>query len=169
MYWGPDSREPHYTRSDRCTSIPVHPERQSWLKLSLPWQMSFRLAFGCVCMMKCWIVVTWGKMIQPWKPSPEVVGRLWDNFWAQTHLIWRGIHRQNEFFSSCLDVFENSNFCFFRNSLCRSRPNLSPGKSARVIQDNFWVISRYVSLRICWPKIASYSQKKVFENFVRKG
>ena len=52
-------------------------------------------------------------MIQPWKPSPEVVGWLWDNFWARTHLIWRGIHRQNEFFSSCLDVFENSNFIFF--------------------------------------------------------
>ena len=75
--------------------------------------MSFRLAFGCVCMMKSSIVVNWGKMIQPWKPSPEVVGRPWGNFWARTHLIWRGIHRQNEFFSSCLDVFENSNFCFF--------------------------------------------------------
>ena len=128
MYWGPDSREPHYTRSERCTSIPVPPERLSWLKLLLP---CFRLAFGCVCMMKSWIVVNWGKMIQPWKPSPEVVGRPWGNFWARTHLIWRGIHRQNEFFSSCLDVFENSNFCFFSETVSfqvqSKSENVSPG------------------------------------------
>ena len=108
----------------------------------------------------------WGKMIQPRKTSPEVVRRFWANFWGQTHLIWRGIHSQNMFSISCLDVFENSNFDFFLNSLCRSRLNLNPWMSPLDTQANFWAKFRYVSLRIFWPKIATYSQKKVFENFV---
>ena len=99
--------------------------------------MPFWLVFGYVCVMECWIVVSWGKMIQPRKTSPEVVRRFWDNFWGQTHLIRRGIHSQNMFSISCLDVFENSNFDFFLNSLCRSRLNLNPWISPLDTQDNF--------------------------------
>ena len=166
MYWGPDSREPHYTRSDRCTSIPVPPERQSWLKLSLQCRW---LAFGCVCMMKCWIVVIWARWFSRenhHQKSSRGSGTISEPKHTLSEEVFTAKMSSPALVSTCLKIQMS---VFFRNSLCRSRPNLSPRMSARVIQDNFWAKFRYVSLRILLLQIASCPQKKVFENSVLGG
>ena len=121
------------------------------------------LVFEWVCLMKSWIVVIWGKTIEVWKTSLEVVRWCSTIFWAPTHHVRRGIHRQNEDSITCLDVFEKGNSRFFQNSRCQFTLNLSPRKSDWGSRTKVWGKYMYVSWRIFLPKIASCSQKKVFE------
>ena len=129
---------------------------------------SIWLAVEYVSMVKSWIVVTWGKMVGSRKSRLEVVRWCCKFFWAKTHLVWKGFHRQSDFPNPCL-VFEKIRFCIFTNLLCTIRLNLSRRTSTRVSWKFFGAISRYVSWRIFLPKIASCTRKKVFEKTLHSG
>ena len=150
----------------------MHFDSCAFRSLTLPCKISntsIRLAVECVSMLKFWIVVTWDKMIGSWKTQSEVIRWCSTKFGAKTHLVWRGFHRQNDFPSPCLEVFGKIRFGIFWNLLCTCRLNLSRRTSIRVSWNKFGAISRYVSWRIFWPKIASCSRKKVFGKTLRLG
>ena len=130
---------------------------------------SIWLAVEYVSMVKSWIVVTWGKMVGSRKSRLEVVRWCCKFFWAKTHLVWRGFHRQSDFPNPCLEVFEKIRFCIFTNLLCTIRLNLSRRTLTRVSWKIFGAISRYVSWRIFLPKIASCPRTKVFEKTLEVG